>query len=132
MSDDDDTPPAVAPEARSGWSEQDRRTLIITIAGGLAANIATVILVGGAIALVHTGKAPSGYRLVVALVFVAIGAGLMVIGGVSRRARGARRRSGVAGLLDPYGAWGWPLLGLGSVVLLEGVLILTGLAAGVK
>ena len=39
-----------------GWSEQDRRTLIITIVGGLAANLATVILVGGALAWVRVGK----------------------------------------------------------------------------
>ena len=63
MSDHDDTPaagPPAAPEARKGWSEEDRRMLIITIAGGLAANLGTVILVGGAIALVHVGKASAG------------------------------------------------------------------------
>ena len=68
MSDDDDasdiSPVAVpevspaAPEVGKGWSEQDRRTLIITIGGTLSANVATVVLVGAAIAFVRLGKGP--------------------------------------------------------------------------
>jgi hypothetical protein len=67
MSDDDDasdvSPVAVpevspaVPEVSKGWSEQDRRTLIITVVGGLAANLGTLIVVGAALALVHTDQA---------------------------------------------------------------------------
>jgi hypothetical protein len=59
MSDDDDTPDAAAvaaPEASKRWSEQDFRILVITIVGGLAANLGTVILVGAALAYVHLGR----------------------------------------------------------------------------
>jgi hypothetical protein len=93
--------PAAVPEAGRGWSEQNWRTLIITVGGGLAANLATVILVGGAIALVHMGKASSGYRLIVALVFVTIGVVLIVIGNVSRRARDVGLRLGVSPACGP-------------------------------
>jgi hypothetical protein len=76
MSDDDDTshaPGATVPAAIKGWSEQDRRTLIITIAGGLAANLGTVILVGAVIALVHLSKASIGSRLASVLIGLAGG-----------------------------------------------------------
>jgi hypothetical protein len=60
MNDDDETPPAAptaaVPQAKTGWSEQDRRTLMITFAGGLAANLAAVFLVGVAIVFVHLAK----------------------------------------------------------------------------
>ena len=62
MTDDTDAPPAAAaavPEADKGWSEQDSRTLIITICGTLAANLATVILVAAAIAFVRWGRSPA-------------------------------------------------------------------------
>jgi hypothetical protein len=37
---------------RTPWSDQDRRTLLITIAGGLVANLATVVVVFSGIALI--------------------------------------------------------------------------------
>jgi hypothetical protein len=54
MSEDADTPPAAttaAPEAISGYSQQGRRTLIVTI-GRLAANFAKLILAGAGLAVV--------------------------------------------------------------------------------
>jgi hypothetical protein len=87
MSDDNDTSPA-APEARSGWSEQDRRALIITIAGTLAANLATVLFVGAALALAHGVKGPVGLRVLVAvMVLAALGLAGVVIGNGARRGR---------------------------------------------
>lgn len=75
---DDDTPPAAAavvPEAGNGWSVEDRRTLIITVVGGLAANLGTVILVGAAIALTRVNKhhspgQPRGQLIAVAAVLI--------------------------------------------------------------
>jgi hypothetical protein len=39
-------------EAKSGWSDQDRRMLLITVVGTLAANLATLVIVFGGIALI--------------------------------------------------------------------------------
>ena len=88
MCDDDDTPHAPAatvPAASKGWSEQDRRTLIITIAGGLATNLGTVILVGAAIALVHLSNASIGSRLASVLIGLAGGLITFVSGSYMRR-----------------------------------------------
>jgi uncharacterized membrane protein len=143
MSDDDKTPPAATttavPEARSGWSEQDRRTLIITIGGGLAANVGTVILVGVAIAYVHwdrLDKTSIGIRLDAVLSGVLTGLVLIVIGRAlwRRRAAGSRLGSQAAtGLAGASLTWlGWLMLGSGLALVLVVALVLTGLAAGVK
>ncbi len=140
MSDDDDTPAAAAaaaPDVGKGWSEQDRRTLIITIVGTLAANIATVILVGGAIALAHMNKAgqTESAALLAGLGGVGIGLFLIVIGIViglvfRRSGRLARER----GLPVPNSLrwFGWSMIVLGCVGALWSAMILLGLAAGVK
>jgi len=49
MSDDK---PSEAPR-REQWSAEDRRILVITIAGGLAANLGTVLIVGLGLAYLH-------------------------------------------------------------------------------
>jgi hypothetical protein len=132
MSNDDDArnaAVAAAPEAGKGWSEQDRRTLIITVVGGLAANVGTVILVGGAIAFVHLGRGGSGgWRLATALVLTIGGLTMAAVGDALRRGRifGSRRRDLQARFTNRM------LVVFGWLWVLEGVLIVVGLAAGVK
>jgi hypothetical protein len=132
MSDDDDTldaAAAAAPEPGKGWSEQDRRTLIITVAGGLAANVGTVILVGGAIAFVHLSRGGSvGWRLATALVLAIGGLSMAAVGNALRRGRifGSRRRDLQARFTN------WVLVVFGWLWVLEAMLIVVGLAAGVK
>jgi hypothetical protein len=140
MSDDDDTPAAAAaaaPEVGKGWSEQDRRTLIITTVGTLAANIVTVILVGGAIALAHRFKAgqTESAALLGGLFGVGIGLFLIVIGIVmSLVFRRWGRLVGDRGLPGPNSLrWGgWSMIVLGCVSALWSAMILLGMAAGVK
>lgn len=140
MSDDDDAQSAAAaaaPEAGKGWSEQDRRTLVITVVGGLAANVGTVILVGGAIAFVHLRKHGSvPWELATALEAFVLGLILVAFGIAARRRRRfgpvpawpSRRRVFVV----PRPWFGWYFVAAGGVVVLEAVLIVVGLAAGVK
>ena len=114
--------PPAAPEVSKGWSEQDRRTLIITVIGGLVANLGTVILVGAAIALVRINK-DHGQMLLLALISVAFGLVLIVFGSRALNRRGPDSW--------PRGA-AWMLIAAGCLLELEAVLVLTGLAAGVK
>ena len=99
--------------------------LIIATAGGLAANIGTVILVGAAIAAVHVSHGHQSFAFAALLTGAPAAAGLLVIAyGIAIR----RYNRDVAGL---------PTIALiviifGSVVVLMMVLIWTGLAAGVK
>jgi hypothetical protein len=140
MSDDDDTPggaEGAVPEAGRGWSEQDRRTLIITVAGGLAANVGTVILVGGAIAFVHLRRHSSvWWQLATALEVIVLGLIFVAVGIAARRGRRfgpvpawsvERRVLGV-----PRSWFGWYLVAMGWLLVLEAALIVVGLAAGVK
>lgn len=125
MSDDDDTSPAAAvavPEASKGWSEQDRRTLIITIVGGLAANLGTVILVGAAIALAKLNRTPATTNsgIVAGSLIVLITGLTLIVGGTLLRRR-----------LDMLWS-GWFLIAAGCLSGLIGVLTLIGVAAGVK
>jgi hypothetical protein len=131
MSDDDDTPggaEGAVPEAGGGWSEQDRRVLIITVVGGLAANVGTVILVGGAIAFVHLRRHGSvSWQLVTALVISIGGLFMIALGDAIRRGRVLRPP------VDPLTRFNaWFLVVFGSLLVLEAVLIVVGLAAGVK
>jgi hypothetical protein len=124
MSDHDDTSHAAAsaaPEASKGWSEQDRRTLIITISGTLAANLATVILVGLAIGLVHWYNDNSSTYALPAILVCAGGGLLLFAGLLVRDQQGVRAR--VAS---------WLLIVGGSLGLLLAVLVWAGLASGVK
>jgi hypothetical protein len=140
MSDDDDTQnaaAAAAPEAGKGWSEQDRRTLVITVVGGLAANVGTVILVGGAIAFVHLRRRGSvPWQLATSLEAIVVG---LIFVGMGIAARRGRRFGPVPAwattrrVLGMPRSWvGWYLVAAGWVVVLEAVLIVVGLAAGVK
>ena len=102
----------------------DQRTLIITFAGGLAANLVTVILVGGALAFVHLSKHHGSRLLGPALIVVIAGLVGIVGGNVLRRFRAYPG--------SPYLTYGWMLVTAGWLVELFGLMILTGLAAGVK
>jgi hypothetical protein len=140
MSDDDDAQnaaAAAAPEAGKGWSEQDRRTLVITVVGGLAANVGTVILVGGALAFVHLRRHGSvSWQLAAALEAMVLGLAFVALGVAVRRGRGfglVRAWPPVRRVLVVPSPWfGWLLVAMGWVVVLESVLIVVGLAAGVK
>jgi hypothetical protein len=131
MSDDDDSSQAAsaagpeapdpAPGSQQGWREQDRRTLIISIASGLAANLGTVVLVGAALAFVHMGHGTRRRYTAAVQVFVSLAA---IAFGIILLVRAAPRwRVFVGGLVVYRG-------GLAGAA--GGVLIVTGLAAGVK
>jgi hypothetical protein len=88
MSDDDNAPadgPTPAPEARKRWSEQDRQTLVITIVGGLAANLVTVIAVGAAIGLVRLISRHGSGRLSDLVIITVVSVVLIVMGHVARK-----------------------------------------------
>jgi hypothetical protein len=129
MSDDDDTSQATAvpvPEADKGWSGQDRRTLIITLGGTLAANLVTVLFVGAAIALVHWSKNRHGDVFVATLWFG--GTALLGIFGGIVLIRGLLG-TGTSRLTV---ALGWVFIALGVLYFLFATLLWTGVAAGVK
>ena len=106
---------------RTSWSEADRRMLMITIGGGLAANVGAVLLVGSAIAFTRWYKS-HGH----------LSSGLLVI-------PSAIALLSVASLLwsptpfDPRRTWR-SLIALGLLVFctLESLLIVVGLASGIK
>lgn len=125
-SDDDNTPPgsvAAVPEARSGWSEQDRRTLIITLGGTLAANLATVLIVGMALAYVRAHRTHGSYFLVENLIFLAVGFFSIVVGNFFRR----RAQVGTDDVKI-----GWTFVVLGCIWEVVTVISLIGLAAGAR
>ena len=125
MSEDDSrnsATPAV-PESSRRWSEEDRRTLIITIGGGLAANLATVIIVGAAIAFARHGKLSATEEVYNVLILGGFAIVTLVWGILLKRGRRFWVGTTVAA---------WLMIGVGSFLALEVLLILTGLAAGVK
>ena len=97
--------------------------LIITIVGGLAANVGTVILVGAAIAFVHLNAGHPDARYVLA----ALGSGVFALVAIAFGIFLRRDRDYAA-----LRVLGWALIVTGTVLVLVLVLILTGLAAGVK
>jgi hypothetical protein len=153
MSDDDDasdvSPVAVpevspaVPEVSKGWSEQDRRTLIITIGGTLAANLATVILVAAAVGIVHSFNNPGtkaglkslGVGIRVTPSLAALATTVASVLSIAYGSAVVRGRDPLARLLrgqpasKTAGKW---FIWAGSLAALEAMLILTGLAAGVK
>jgi hypothetical protein len=108
--------------------------LIISIVGGLAANLATVIIVGAAIGFVHQYRVESSVKqLFLVLVFIFFGSLGVVVGNVWRNAARTERYLGGPRALELWlPPFGWVFVGMGSLLMVEAVLILTGLAAGVK
>lgn len=97
--------------------------LVITVAGGLAANIGTVILVGAAVGLERL-RGNGNYSLAVFIVLVAILAATGIFAAILIMRR--NRVQALPGWLI------WPGIVLCSLGILKVVLIFTGLAAGVK
>jgi hypothetical protein len=110
--------------------------LYITIGGTLVGNVATVILVGAAIALARVGKGPASGRLLSSLIAIVLGLALAAADIAVRRWRGSGlvpRVSAERRVLGVPRSWfGWYLVVAGWLFLLEGILIVVGVAAGVK
>jgi hypothetical protein len=90
--------------------------------------------VGAAIGFVHYYRVESSVRqLFLVLVSIFVGFLGIVIGSVLRTVARTGRRLVVPRALELWFPWlGWLLIGMGLLLMLETVLILTGLAAGVK
>jgi hypothetical protein len=108
--------------------------LVITVGGTLAANIATVILVGGAIALAHLFKAGQTESAAILGGLGGVGLGLffVLIGFVWRRVGVALEKTELPGPAFLRWSLGWPMILIGGVAVLWSAMILIGLAAGVK
>jgi hypothetical protein len=110
---------------RPPWSPQDSRTWIITFGAGLAANLATVLVIGAAVAYLHFARAnlphhrlPTEFWKLQAAVL-----GAMVVGGVVVLVllRGPRG-----------GLWARIASGLIVLCLFLTLLVWIGAAAGIK
>jgi hypothetical protein len=122
-----------APEVSKGWSEQDRRTLIITIGGTLAANLATVVLVGGALAFAHLSKTSGVVEsrlLVGTLGVMAFFLVMILVGTFAGRVFSSPEIP--RWLSRPLSWYAWFFIATCWLFELFGVMILIGLAAGVK
>jgi hypothetical protein len=110
---------------RGQWSRQDRRTWVVTFGATLAANLATVLVLGGALAVLRWTRGRQPHHHLGASYWVAV-AGLIVLGAgvllVGRPAQG-----GVFDRWTDRSLWG-----IGALCLLTGILILIGAAAGIK
>ena len=123
---DDKTP---KPPKQGSWGAGDRRMLLITIAGGLAANIGTVLIVGLALAYLHWLRSgPPPHQVL-----------LLSLAGIVISVAG----SGVLIVLAKYGpqVWGegnavrftlWWVTALVALLMFVSLLLLVGDAAGVK
>jgi hypothetical protein len=125
MSDDK---PSEAPK-REHWSAQDRRLLLITIMGGLAANLGTVLIVGLGLAYLHhqrskgiSSTALLGAAGLLAVICAAVFAPVIFW---ARRETAKRHRSWVR-----WSAWSLAAVLAASVLLF--LCVLVGVAAGVK
>jgi hypothetical protein len=112
---------------RAGWSPQDSRAWVITFGATLAANLATVLVVGAALVLLHymRGNQPH-HRL--GPIFWAEDAALLVIGAVlGVSVLRTRDQDGV------FDRWLDRFSGVVAVLfVLLGLLVLIGAAAGIK
>jgi hypothetical protein len=55
---------------RGSWSVEDRRMLLITFVGGLAAGVGTVLIVGLALALLHMLRSGFDHPIFIALLVI--------------------------------------------------------------
>ena len=130
----DDEKPS-EPTKRESWSAEDSRLLLITIAGGLAANIGTVLMVGASLAYIHwaqSGPHPASVHqeveqilLVAAIAYVPLVTYFIFL----FWARKNPERSWVAQPGPKAMRGGIAALALSSLMIL---LVLVGAAAGVK
>jgi hypothetical protein len=100
--------------ADTRWSEADKRLLLITFAGGLAANIGVLLVVGAAIAIIRVLRSPHNHAEAVVGIFIA------TLTGVSGAALGYR--------LFPNRN---PLFYLAIIYTIVGLLCLIGYAVGI-
>jgi hypothetical protein len=122
----DDAPAPKAPNFGLGtWTADDRKILVITVVGSVAANLATVLLVGLAVALLRLVRPAAGQGPV--WLFYAAAVGTLLLTGF------AISRPEVRQLTRPGGSKvSRASIALNAAVFLEALLILVGLAAGVK
>jgi hypothetical protein len=124
-----------APEVpkRKPWSSGDRRLLVITIAGaaagGLAANLGTVLILGLGLAYLHerhsAGVSSAGLVGSVALLCTFFAAVFVPVMLWSQRVKAKKRRS--------VRWWlAWPLAAVLAASVLLFLVVLVGVAAGIK
>ena len=123
----DDKHPEVA--KHESWSTEDRRVLLITITGGLAANIGTVLIVGLALACVRWLRSgpPPRHIVVLSVAGICVIAGGLVVLPLLIKAGPLLRAEGRAGR-----ATYWYVMALVAFVIFAALLVLVGDAAGVK
>jgi hypothetical protein len=122
----------VEPQPAPPWSAEDGRLLLITVGGGLAANLATVLIVGIAAALIYLLRQyHHGHDLAVEIVSISVSLvvllGAVVVAAYVRVVMNPGVRRGPDGR-NPFRRQIW-LAGLLLAMLL---LVWVGLAAGIK
>jgi hypothetical protein len=126
---DDKSPEA--PE-REPWSAKDWRMLLVTILGGLAANLGTVLLVGLSLAYLHwrhsTGVSSSTLLGAGLILFVIGAAGFISVIFIIRRPEAKR-----VAKEDRFLRWFlWSFTAMLVAFMLTFLLVLVGVAAGIK
>ena len=119
---ENDTPPEQPTQA---WSTNDKRILLITIVGGLAANVGTVLVVGLAVIFLRLVSSRWGAQHSIGNITGAVNVSAGVVAGLVIWFR--RRRS--------KQVFNLPLYIVNSIWISFGVvflLVLVGLAAGIK
>jgi hypothetical protein len=118
------------PEQRSsglsGWTDADRRTLVITVVGGLIVNIATVLVV--AVAIIYARYRKLDYASFADAFGFACGSGslLAVMAAQWFKLPREKKNRVFTKLLFSVGC------GLGGLIFIESVLLILGLALQVK
>jgi hypothetical protein len=123
-----DDRPSEAPK-REQWSAEDWRMLVITITGGLAANIGTVLTVGLGLAYLHWRHSQPNYSSIDVVTsaltfFVICTAGFAAVISWSRREKVKRHR--------PVGWLARPLAAVLATLMLVFLLVLVGVASGLN
>ena len=107
--------------------------MIITVAGGLAANLAAVILVGAALASVHLNHGGAASALLFATLIIMVVGLLLIVPGIVIRRQYRPRPEKRPRVIDILSSWyGLLVIAVGGLFELFGVMILIGLAARVK
>lgn len=122
-----DDKPSEAPK-REQWSAEDWRILVITVAGGLAANLGTVLIVGLGLAYLHQrhSNGISSTDLVGAVGLVAVICAAVFVPVIFW----ARRETAKG---NRWVRWcAWTLAAVLAVSVLLFLCVLVGVAAGVK
>jgi hypothetical protein len=105
---------------RLAWSSEDTRSLMITFGSTLAANIATVMVVGVALVIAHSSRHVATHDLVEWTVLAVVCLPIFTLGLLLRRVMGDSRYSS------------WLIVTSATIVLIIMILIWLGRAAEVK